>query len=319
MEELNAYINQVIPSISESWDTNALANLAVLNPPKDVFPNNNVICKSDMSFVWLSWFVESVYDYNLAKEDITYPAVFSYVRRGLIHSGFNENSANFTDVSKSVSRLIYEYIGKVKGRKRKPPKHSTKEALLEKFDRGPFCWICGYRFTSEAIDKYLGKPSNIELPSTFDYFSARGLKERDLSIEVEHKQPFSTGGADIDDLQNIDLSCGFCNKHKWKFLSIYDANRGLRSFSHPRMGLVSIPQPYWIIRILALANSCSEAGCTVKKAKQQLFVDLVNPLGSASPTNMKVVCRKHLNNLGYRFVDRTTFINGFKRTRNSFV
>jgi hypothetical protein len=319
MEELNAYINQVIPGISQSWYPNSLANLAILNPPREVFPNNNVICKSDMSFIWLSWFVETVYDYNLAKDDISYAAVFSYVRRGLVHSGFSETSGDFTEVSKSVSRLVYAYIGNIKGRKRKQPKIATKEALLERSQSSPICWICGYRFKPEAIKRYLGDDSDFILPDTFDYFSARGLKERDISIEIEHKQPFSSGGADIDDLDNIDLSCGFCNKHKWKFLSIYDANRGLRSFQHPNLGLVSIPQPYWVIRILALAEKCSTEGCTAKKSKQQLYIDLVNPLGSASPTNLKVVCRKHLNNLGSRFVDRETFEVGIKRNRNSIV
>jgi len=319
MEELNAYINQVIPGISSSWYPNNLASLAILNPPSAVFPNNNVICKSDMSFIWLSWFVETVYDYNLAKDDISYAAVFSYVRRGLIHSGFSESAENFTDVSKTVSRLVYEYIGKVRGRKRIQPKVTTKEALLEKYDTTPTCWICGYRFSAEAVKRYLGENVNFNLPATFDYFSPRGLKERDISIEIEHKQPFSSGGADIDDLDNIDLSCGFCNKHKWKFLSIYDANRGLRSFHHPSLGLVSVPQPYWGIRILALAEKCSEEGCTVKKSKQQLYIDLVNPLGSASPTNLKVVCRKHLKNVGYRFLDRVTIEKGIKRNRKSII
>jgi|GEM_PF-2200782 len=319
MDELNAYLDRVIPVISDSWRTDALADLAITNPPQGVFTNNSVLCKSDISFVWLSWFIESIYDYNLADKNVSYGTVFSNVRRGLIHSGFNDSSPKFTEVSRTISRLVFEYIGKLKGRKRKQPKNDTKEALLEKFDSKPHCWICGYQFKDFAINRYLGTDDNIILPSTFDFYSPRGLKERDISIEIEHKQPFSSGGGDLDDLDNLDLSCGYCNRYKWKFLSLYDVNKGLRTFSHPSLGNVSIPQPYWIIRILALADKCSHSGCTVKKTKQQLYIDLVNPLGSASPTNLKAVCRKHISLAGFRFLDRNTVEKGLKRYRDSFV
>ena len=191
--------------------------------------------------------------------------------------------------------------------------------MLESCDKKPICWICGYKFCSNAIAKFLGEQYSIILPKTLDMYFPSGLTERDYTIEIEHKKPFSLGGGDIDDHNNIAFSCGFCNRYKWKFISIYDVSRNLRGYVHPRLGLVSIPQPYWTIRLLALSEMCSEIGCTVKKIHNKLYVDLLNPLGSMVPGNMKIVCRKHRRSAGDRTVKAEDFKSRLKYTRSSII
>ncbi|SFP81236.1 HNH endonuclease [Enterovibrio norvegicus] len=319
MELLSAYLKKAIPGVNDAWNKGMVADLALTITPELIFFDKQSLLKGDMTFVWLSWFIESIYDYNLAPDNIVYADVFSLVRRGLLKSGLSEDSEHFVVIWKNVSKVIYTFICRMQGRKRQSVTKTLKEDLVSLAQNDLKCWICGYRFSHDSIQLFLNQPGSIQLPSLVDYLSPRGLVERDLKIEVEHKQPFSSGGGDLDDLDNIDLSCGYCNRHKWKFLSIYDANRSLRSFSHSRLGLVSVPQPYWVIRLLALADRCTEAGCTVTKNKQQLYVDFINDIGSAAPTNLKVVCRKHLRNSGDRFVSAVNFKDRTKKGRRSLL
>jgi len=319
MELISAYIDQAIPGVNDAWNKQNLSSLALTTTPEALFSNRMNLFKADMTFTWLSWFIESIYDYNLAPADIDYPDVCSLVRRGLIKSGFLESADCFNDVWVNISKVIFIYILRANGRKRQHVSKAIKFDLVSKARGNLKCWICGYKFLEDSVNIFLNKPGKISLPSVVDYISPKGLKERDLKIEVEHKQPFSSGGGDLDDPNNIDLSCGYCNRYKWKFLSIYDANRSLRSFSHPRLGFVSVPQPYWVIRILALTDKCSEPNCTAHKKNQPLYVDFINDIGSAVPNNLKVVCRKHLKNIGDRFVMANNFKEKLKFARPSFI
>ncbi|MBN3492223.1 HNH endonuclease [Vibrio neptunius] len=319
MEMLSGYLNQTIPAIPQSWKPNTLACLANIVSPGSLFNRRESMLKADIHFLWLSWFLESIYDFNLAPENVSYADVLSSVRRGLIKSGFDDNDESFKDVWVNIARLIFTYVTHTQGRSRKQVSKSLKQDLIANCNGKPHCWICGARFSQESISNFLGAKVKFTLSPTVDYMFPRGLKERDFKIEVEHKLPFSLGGGDIDDIDNIGLSCGYCNRHKWKFLSVYDANRNLRTFSHLRLGMVSVPQPYWVIRILALADKCSEAGCTARKTSQQLYVDLVNDLGSATPSNLKVVCRKHIRNPGDRFVNSKLFIEKVSKGRSNIV
>lgn len=319
MDILSGYLDIAIPGISESWKPRGLGSLATVNCPSSLFIGRESLLKADIHFLWLSWFIESIYDFNLAPENAKYPDVISSVRRGLVKSGFNLDDASFNDVSKTIARLIYTYLSKTRGRSRKPITKYFKQELIEAANGTPYCWICGAQFKRESIDAFLGKQVKFKLSPIVDYMFPRGLKERDFKIEVEHKLPFSIGGDDIENIENIDLSCGYCNRHKWKFLSIYDANKSLRTYAHSRLGMVSVPQPYWAIRLLALSEKCAEAGCTAKKVNQPLFIDMINNLGSAAPSNLKVVCRKHLTNSGDRFVSSTQFLEKLKKGRAHIV
>ncbi|MCR9908578.1 HNH endonuclease [Vibrio campbellii] len=319
MELTKAYLNKSIPIIDSLWDRDDLCSVAISQEPDNILGNNIAVLKADRSIISLSWFIESVYDYNMANESISYAQVFNHVRRGLSNLGFDNNDSSYMDVTLEISRLCFSYICNTSGRNRSRVTKSIKLDLLENCNNDPRCWICGHKFCNEAINKFLGKPHNIQLPNSVDMYFPSGLTERDYVIEVEHKKPFSSGGADVDDLSNIALSCGFCNRHKWKFISLYDVNRSLRGYVHPRLGVVSIPQPYWSIRLLALSERCSEPGCTAKKSSTRLYIDKVNPIGSMTPTNMKVVCKRHRSNSGDRVVPSSDYKSRLKYTRSSII
>ncbi|ENP8323283.1 HNH endonuclease signature motif containing protein [Vibrio vulnificus] len=319
MELTKAYLEHSIPIIDSLWDSDKICSAAIANEPESVLGSNISILKADRSIIALSWFIESVYDYNLADDSVTYAQVFNQVRRGLSNLGFDSDHKDYLYIASRITRLCFSYICNSSNRKRKAVTKSLKLDLLEDCDNKPKCWICGHKFCDESINKFLGEPYKIKLPTLIDMYFPSGLSERDYVIEVEHKKPFSTGGADLDDINNIALSCGFCNRHKWKFISLYDVNRSLRGYLHPRLGLVSIPQPYWAIRLLALSEKCNEPGCTVKKSHAKLYIDVKNPLGSMSPTNMQVVCRRHRKRPGDRMVSSVDYKQRIKYSRASIL
>lgn len=319
MELTKAYLEHSLSIIDNLWDKDELCSAAMAHEPENILGSNIAVLKADRSVISLSWFIESVYDYNLANEEVTYAQVFNHVRRGLHNLGFDNNHSDYLDIAAKISRLCYSYICHNSNRRRKSVTKSLKMDLLESCNNKPQCWICGHKFCSDAINKFLGKPYNITLPSSVDMYFPSGLSERDYFIEVEHKKPFSSGGADLDDLSNIALSCGFCNRHKWKFISLYDVSRSLRGYLHPRLGVVSIPQPYWAIRLLALSEKCSEPQCAAKKTNSRLYIDMKNPLGSMSPTNLRVVCRRHRKNAGDRVVPSFDYKDRLKYSRPSIL
>jgi hypothetical protein len=122
-------------------------------------------------------------------------------------------------------------------------------------------------------------------------YKPRGLIERDLRIEIDHVFPFSQGGQDEDNLQ---LACGWCNRHKSAHLSIYDVEGQPRSAGQNSLGISSVPQPFWVVRLLALNRTCEyQSGCTRSVQTAELTVAAIRESGALNPTNLRVTCREH--------------------------
>jgi len=58
--------------------------------------------------------------------------------------------------------------------------------------------------------------------------------------------------------------------------------------------LVSVPQPFWVVRFLAMRARCEDpSGCQRKTATDELTVAPRNHGGSPNPANLMVVCHDH--------------------------
>lgn len=288
------------------WDPLSLAHQSNFVTPDDIFLGGTSLLRNDINLQWLAWFCESLCNLDECASTSDIYKIFSLVRRGLIHVDIKESDPLFFNLCHLISKFMHNRIDCINGRLRLRIKKQLKIDLIESSNGRPRCWICNSLFSHEAINLFLGKDGKISLPEMVDYMMPRGLIERDLKIEVEHKLPFSKGGGDIDNLDNIALSCGWCNRYKSNYISIYDVGRNLKSYKNGSYVGYSIPEPYWIIRKLALENKCSHIGCFCNR-KNKLYIDLINPRGAANPINLKVVCKLHMNERHRRFVPRSNY------------
>ncbi|HAE78650.1 MAG TPA: hypothetical protein DCG73_12610 [Morganella sp. (in: Bacteria)] len=318
MERLHQYIEQSLSGFSNVWNSSGIAKQSIIEVPDDVFLGGTSLLKNDINLQWLAWFCESLCNLDECLGEVDQYKIFSLVRRGLIHVNIDQNNPMFLNLCSIISGFMFKRIESVSGRLRQRVTKQNKLDLIESAQGEPRCWICNSKFSKDAIDIFLGRSGNIILPEFIDYMMPRGLIERDLKIEVEHKLPFSKGGGDIDDLSNIALSCGWCNRYKSNLISIYDVGRNLKIYKNNNYVGFSIPEPYWIIRKMALSERCSHPGCTAKR-KNNLYIDLVNPRGAANPINIKVVCKVHVNDYHHRLVPAINYADCVFSKKNKLI
>nr|WP_281380603.1 HNH endonuclease [Brevundimonas variabilis] len=161
----------------------------------------------------------------------------------------------------------------------------------------PRCYLCGFAFSQEAIQKFLGQPASpVVLPPTLDVLRPRGRKPHEVSIEVEHVMPVTSGGQAGD---NLRLACGWCNRAKSSKTSIYDAAFTSRNPSGGAPLVLAgelqyeLPEPFWVVRIIAIQRHCQADGCNATISNSELRITLKDFSGSPNPTNLRAVCPRH--------------------------
>jgi len=192
-------------------------------------------------------------------------------------------------------------------RRRQALRTEEREAVIDLAGKQPRCWICGYCFSDWAVGRFVTQEEFAPptLPLFIDYVTGHGAQERDLTIEIDHVVPVAAGGRNED---NLRIACGWCNSRKKDYVSIYDVGSAPKVFRHPNLGAISVPQPFWIVRLLALRKRCeSPTGCRNTNANSRLFVGSLNTAGAMNPTNLTVRCAEHDELRNYRLVPRTLF------------
>jgi 5-methylcytosine-specific restriction endonuclease McrA len=278
-----------------SWQVANLNRIAERRVPDFITGRQDTVLRADINTLWTQWFLESICDPEKFVE--VYPG-YAYI----VHAVKIEVPLLFTNIEvskhgeliKLISRLVDKEIQRRQTRNRIAFDSSIKDALWDVYGPEPRCWICGYKFSQWAINKFLGRRTYEEIPQPqfIDYIKPRGLNRRDFQIEIDHVFPFVGGGG--DDPNNLRIACGWCNSHKSDHLSIYDVAAKPSVIQHPRLGRMSIPHPFWSIRLLSLHRRCEyEGGCDKTVENAELTVTSRHKEGSMNPVNLRVTCLDH--------------------------
>lgn len=295
---LSKFIESTSHDPASAWDYDSLVKIAA-PAPAELLGDQEALLRGDQHRLWLRWYMEGLASplrLANAAPKVTRLEVFADVsaRVGQLHPGIDRKRLEL--LADNVTTHLWAEIERLhRGSKRDTAGRATRLALIQS-TTVPRCYICGYAFSQEACDAFLGVKgaSAVRLPDLVDVLQPIGLSDRDLGIEVEHVVPVAAGG---HGQSNLRLSCGWCNKYKSSRISIYEA-----TFMAPRVSQFSVgphklhelPHPFWTIKVLATRKRCNHIeGCDHTAETSQLHVALGDWKGSPNPTNLTIYCTEH--------------------------
>lgn len=291
-----------VDSAWNMWNPEFLGELARLQVPGGLLGGQSALLRADVREQWARWFVESLADPRYyAREGARYPQIFEDVY-GVVRTRFpHYNKPEQVSLAASAARALLEFVIRLQDSEdRQPMSLGDRLRLLDFAGNTPRCWICGAAFSERAVDSFRGRgesksDSRGAAPLYLDVLKPRGLNSRDLFIEVDHIVPRAGGGG--DEMENLALACGWCNRHKSSYSSIYDVEGRPRTGGSSFVGSVrvgSLPQPFWTVRLLATVRNCQHpGGCGYSADNSAVTVAPVQENGAMNPMNLRVTCYEH--------------------------
>jgi hypothetical protein len=294
-----------------TWDVAALRNMAALNRPPGIGGSAYWLLFGDANALLARWFLEALVDpLPYIQGTLQYPHLFKETLEAVSELSGSLPADELRQLARELAQLLWAEAARRASIRRTSFGRDMRLLLSELSKR---CWICGASFADWAMALFLGGRPDIPVNgSTFvDFYKPRGLRVTDLRIEIEHVMALASGGA--NDIANLRLACGWCNRAKGSRSLIYDADAKARLFSHPTLGRVSVPQPFWVVRLLAMRGRCEDpSGCPATVGNAELTVAPNRLSGAPNPANLRVVCEQHDPLAKYRLVSSNLF------TKNRF-
>jgi hypothetical protein len=296
LEHLNTFVSEASNFPNIAWTYAGVQSVSRLDLPDAVTSRNHMLLKTDAHSLWLRWFIEGICAPTRYVEDLSKSEAHIY--QDALHR-VNELFPSETKPLKeglatSVSKYVMQEVNRLRNQERT---FASSKKRLELIDSSmtPRCWICGYAFSQAAIDKFLQKrgANNVELPVLVDIFRPRGLKIRDVCIEVEHILPVASGGLGDD---NLALACGWCNRYKGARTSIYDVSSRPPKVKYlfANQTFYELPHPFWTVRLLAIRGTCEHIdGCEHSAQSAEMFIAPSTCGGTPNPSNLHVFCEYH--------------------------
>lgn len=282
---LNDFLLASLADPGASWRRDGLCGIARLQVPDRVLGSMGDALRGDVHRQWASWFLGTICNVDAyARSGMDYAYIFDDVLKSIRSTMIELNWYEVQELASQVAKLAHaEARRRTRNKARVPLDRALRRQLVDLADGKPHCWVCGWRFQPEVIDRFLELSKDPpEAPELIDIFKPIGLNRRHLQIEVDHVAPFSRGGADVGD--NLRLCCGWCNAHKSNRSSIYEVSGEARLVKGANP-VRALPQPFWVVRVLAMA--AERVGLSPRES--ELTVALRNPKGAVNPANLTVV------------------------------
>ena len=312
-DPLEFFAKHYQPHAREIWSETSLRGMAAVHAPDALFGKNWSIVRGDALVMWARWFVASL----INPSQFTNPEPGQYVKlyrsvNNLIDKRYVHSTASQREsLVEVLVQLVNTEIQRRKRTRRNSYDSVTKRELVDRAGSPARCWICGHQFATVVVDRFLDDSctSRIALPEFIDFLRPAGFTESDLSIQVDHVTPVS-GGGDNDD--NLRLACGWCNRTKSNHTNLYDVGSNTYRFKHPKLGVLDLPQPFWVVRVLAITKECQHHDAPACKATTQNAQLYIAPLqeGAMTPPNLSCFCANHDPWRNHRFILKSEYENG---------
>jgi hypothetical protein len=308
------YMKYIRVASNDSWNESPLRRLAQHQVPSDLLGRQSWLLEADARMTWANWYIDGLINQTryVQNDHLGYASLYTEIRQQLVEQDPLTPIDEISNAATAISELAWENISRRREVMRRRISLETREQLWFASEPSPRCYLCGYLFSALARDRYLRRDGSHravtwELPLVVDFTRSRGLVTRDLTIEIDHVTPVASGGE--THIANLRLACGWCNRTKGSRGNLYDAPAATADVIQVRdIGNVSIPQPLWILRVVATRGRCEHpSGCTATLMDHELFVTPRNLDGTLNPVNCLVYCKVHDPWAIVRYVGRDVF------------
>lgn len=288
------FIDGMIINTARIWDSTEIHKHNLRSAPDNILGHNGSLLRLDIEEQFGSWFIEGIADpMRYVMSQMQYPHIVSDVKK-VINSFFSYKSQpERNELVKSIAETIWLRVRNLRAEKRRNSASlEMRNLLLDLAGYKPRCWVCGYEFTDEAIESFRTVASCIiPQPQFLDILKPSGLRSDDLRIEVDHVMPLSIGGEEGD---NLRIACGWCNRNKSSLQTIYEVKGAPAKAGPNNLSISSLPQKFWIVRLLGLSTTCEYlGGCSATTKTHELTVCSRNNYGALNPNNLQVTCHQH--------------------------
>ncbi|MEV8563338.1 HNH endonuclease signature motif containing protein [Streptomyces sp. NPDC051917] len=316
---LGSWLQIAQPVIGSPWGQVDLRELASKETPASVLGPVGWLLKADANTTWANWYVDGLVDRAayIYDEKRKFAQLYKTVKGALAAEHGSTPKDELTKLATAISVIAWEEIRLRREIYRGRISLRQKKELWYGSGAYPRCYLCGYRFSSIAKNKFLqlsgGSVTHSPGINLVDFVRPRGKHATDLFPQVDHVRPVANGGA--TSVENLRLACGWCNRHKSSHTQIYDAPSAYTGlYRHGVLGVINIPRPLWIIRIVKMRGRCEHrSGCTATLDNSELFVAPRRVTGSINPTNCAIYCNEHDPWREQRFVGLALYKRSFAK------
>lgn len=288
---LSTFLKQAFAADLGAWNESSVRDLAEKNPPHGLGGSFQWLLTGDVNYLWARWFLEGLVDPSSFRErGDHYVHLLNDIQEAIDPLMLRVPEDEKREITFVLADIWWEHVKLSEVVERH---QLDREMRLTLWDQNQRCWICGAEFPDWARQKFLEKGASREVEKLpyVDAYKPRGLQKADLQVEIEHVVAHSAGGA--DDESNLRLACGWCNRAKAARTLLYDAEGSPRFINHPDAGRASVPQPFWVVRLLAMRGRCEALSCDSSTLTHELTAAPRNLRGSPNPANLMVVCQEH--------------------------
>jgi hypothetical protein len=292
---LQVFLATTLGSRAAIWESASIRAMSHLTVPERLYGGREDLLRADIHFVWARWFLDSLCDPDrfVGSQTRGYAHIFQEVLTNLEGLLYDTPKDELRTLASQLARLVSAEVSRREDRAREPINVDDRKRILGESAKPPRCWICGHAFADAAVRRFLREEetSPIRALRFVDCMTLRGAQVRDLLIEIDHVLPVAAGGLGG---QNLRLACGWCNCHKSDNLSMYDQAFAPLRIRHPTLGPMTIPRPFWAVRLLSYRGRCEwTEGCDRTSMNAQLFLAPKRASGAMNPSNVLVVCETH--------------------------
>lgn len=315
--DLVHFLNATLADPEARWSDSGVKQVAQLHVPDLILGRRSPVLRADLHALWARWFLESICDPEpFVENDRGYAFIVKEVDPKIRQLLGDAPEKERLELASQVAQFVAQETKRRREARRVPLDRERRYILLDQFGPSARCWICGHRFAQWAIDRFLGSDNLAPpaLPAFVDFVKPSGLMLRDLVIEVDHVTPVARGGREGS---NLRLACGWCNSNKSARGSLYDVDGVPIVMRHPRLGRITVPRPFWVVRLLAIHSQCEwngGGGCDRTTRDAELTVSAWHGSGAMNPSNLRVTCADH-HPLGHeRLIARSAILKARQNT-----
>lgn len=301
--DLRSILQEFSSAAAAPWSSEALVGLDHVDP-SGILGRNSALLRTDWKLRISYWLGQAVISPEMVNSEG--PALTLQLRRRietlLDNLGSELSVPERRACIKSMLSICESSLAELRPKPRTGVSPQMRRELVYRFSSEIYCWICGFRFSTNEVKQFLNGSSAKQTDPVplVDYLYPRGLHRSDNSIAVDHVTPLSRGGS--HGIENFRISCGFCNRAKSDGVSIFESRDARFHVDHPELGPQFSPRPFWVARIFAINGACSI--CEKKVSETELRAAPLKGAQTLNPLTLRVFCPDHDPIIRARFVSR---------------